>query len=189
MSSAIQMGNNQGVKPSYPTGAAVLHASFTRPNDAVAYASGDAVTDNTASAGCLVFANAGRSGLLWTAHLFLGKDPSAGTADFDLLIHDRMPTNGSFDNVAMAQDGTFASGDYDHIVGVFHFLAANKISFGANFNLYRPTGPLGEGHTGPFAFSGDGGLYGQLVTRSAWTPVANALISAKLHIDRQGVIR
>jgi hypothetical protein len=182
------MSNPETQQPSYPTGAAVIISSFARPNDAVAYAAGDAVTDNTGSAGYMVFPLAGKSGLLWTAHLFMGTDPSAGTADFDLLIYDRAPATGSFDNVAMALTGTIG-GDDSRIVGVFRFLSANKVSFGANFSHYRPTGPLGEGHTGPFAYAGDGGLYAQLVTRSIWTPVANTLFSAKLHIDRQGVIR
>jgi hypothetical protein len=184
MSAAIPMGVTETQKPSNPNGAAVLTFSFTRPNDAVPYAAGDAVTDNTASAGYLTFKNAGRSGLLWTAQLFWGKDPTAGTADFDLLVYDAPPTNGNFDNVAIALSNTQ---DYPNIVGVFHFLSANKISFGADFNVYRPTGPLGEGFTGPLAFSGDGNLYGQLVARSAFTPVANTFVNAKLHIDRQGV--
>jgi hypothetical protein len=186
---AIPMGNNEPIQPAYPTGAAVLQCSFPRPNDTVAYTAGDAITDNTASAGYMVFAGAGRSGLLWTAHLFMGTDATVGTPDFDLLVYDRPPVNGSNDNVAMALTGSIATGDQARIVGVFHFLAANKVTFGANFSLYRPTGPLGEGFTGPFAYSGDGGLYAQLVARSAFTPAANTLFSAKLHIDRQGVIR
>lgn len=155
--------------------------SFTRPNNTTAYAAGDVVT--AATAAVLEFAHAaphpGSGGVVIAATLIDGACQST-KGDFELWLFDTAPT---IDNDNAAWTPTDA--ELQALVGVIDFggtpLVGDATS-GAGGNVVYPTGaeanlPL------PFkCVNGSASLYGVLVVRNAYDPVAQETFAVRLLI-------
>jgi hypothetical protein len=159
-----------------------LKTAFFRPNDAAAYVAGDVVSDTTGASNFLLFSGAGRGGAVVGGTLTYCHTV---TAAFDLLLFDAPPP-GAVDNAALALTNV----QVGNLVGVLRFLDGQKVNVGTNVEVYRAVGPNNEVAVGPIAHcSADGNLYGQLVTRSAFTPAALTVVAIQLHNLQQAQAR
>lgn len=162
--------------------AIAIAASITRPNDTTAYAAGDAITDSTSSPTALAFSGAARvnggTGVVVGATLIDSANQST-KGDFDLFLFEASYTPDN-DNSGV----TPTDSELETCIGVIRFSAGDFVvgdaSSGASGNALC-LGPVAN----PFAFTCGGGstsLYGALVARSAYTPVANEKFTIRLRI-------
>lgn len=152
-------------------------ASFLRPNDANAYGAGDVVSDSTATARAIVFPNCGRGGLIHSASLVVAE---SDTADFDLFLFDQEPTN-FLDNAALA----LVTADQSKLLGVLRFLTGAKVNVGTNLEIYRAVSAGTDQALPPIGYTTtDGRIFGLLVTRSVYTPIAQCKFTIRLGIQR-----
>ncbi len=161
-------------------GPATLLASFQRPNDATAYAVGDVISDNSASARAIAFDGAGHRGLIHSVSI--GVEETT-TANLELWIFDAEPTN-QIDNTAFALTSTV---DLQKVVARFSLADAKKVLVGTGLNYYEAFGPTNNEPIGlprPYTTT-NGKLYALLVTRSAYTPTARCLYHVRLGVVRQ----
>lgn len=160
----------------FPQAFGPLLASFARPADVNAYTAGDVVSDSTGVAKAIVFPGAGKSGAIWNAYLSYG---DVKTADFDLLLFASEPTN-FLDNAALA----LVTADQAKLLGMLRFTNATKANLAAAIDLFRAVGPT-DLHATPISYATtDGNLYGLLVARTGFTPIASSKVVITLHADR-----
>jgi len=156
-------------------------ASYTRPADTTAYATGDVVCNSTTAPVVLTFtgmarANAG-TGRIVGARLI--SDSAAGTkGDFELHLFDLSTVTIQNDNAAWAPTDAHMLNE----VGPIAFGSAPYV--GSGNEIYR----LSEGAGGlPLAFkcaAADANLYGILVVRSAYTPANAGVITIELEVEQ-----
>tara|TARA_R110000803_G_scaffold51337_4_gene106236 strand:- start:18393 stop:18908 length:516 start_codon:yes stop_codon:yes gene_type:complete len=144
-------------------------SGFTRPANTAAYADGDVIFDTVAT-GVIQFDNAGASGSITNASVFMLQ---AATANLELFVFDAEPTNFG-DNTAL----TLVSGDFNKLVGVFTLADSTKKLGAAAVAIYESTTQGAIAYT-----STSGKLYGVLVTRSAFTPTSGTAYGAALHLQ------
>lgn len=151
--------------------------SFLRANDANAYGAGDVVSDNAGVARAIAFPNCGRGGLIVGASLVVAE---TDTADFDLFLFDQEPTNHA-DNAALA----LVASDQPKLLGVFRFLTGAKVNVGTNLELYRAVSAGTDQAVMPIGYTTTlGQLFGLLVTRTVYTPIAQCKFTIRLGITR-----
>lgn len=152
-----------------------VDVSMTRTNDTNAYAANDAITTATSSAAGYTFSGCARvvggCGTIIDANLILS-DPNAVVANLELWLFDTVPAIPN-DNAAFA----FSDSEAAKVVAVIKFYASDY-SDSSNNRVYHMANP-------PRMFKCDAAataLYGVLVTRTAFTPVAQSTFQAKLKI-------
>jgi hypothetical protein len=160
-------------------------AAFTRPADIVTYGANDVVSDSSATAKCLIFLDAGGQGIVQNATLSFH---DVQNIDFELWLFQSEPTN-FVDNAALA----LVNSDMRHCIGtfVFNYLNRRPANATGSHNIYRAD--LGVSVTGTglqtvdqgLAFhSASGALFGLLVTRTGFTPVASTRFDLSLSVVR-----
>lgn len=155
-------------------------ANVTRPNDTTAYAAGDAIANATSSAVVLTFTNAARAlgaGGVVMGALLLDEAAQATKGQFELYLFSAAPTVPN-DNAALA----LSAADLRNLVGVVNFgsnpYVTNAASGASGNCAYVATGvnlPFNCGTTVQ-------DLYGVLVVRNAYTPVAQERFDLVLQI-------
>lgn len=156
------------------TGYLTSLASFLRPDDTDDYASGDVIGDGAPAANAIVFPGCGRSGAIRRVSVNMEE---ADTVNMELWIFDEEPTNFQ-DNDAIA----LVSADLAKLVAVYELADTNKFLGDTAIIHYVTTNALGEGAPAPFATVGNN-LFGLLVTRSIFTPVALSKYHIRLGIE------
>lgn len=144
-------------------------SGFTRPANTTEYAAGDVIFDTVAT-GVIQFDNAGASGSITNASVFMFQ---AATANLELFVFDEEPTNFG-DNTAL----TLVAGDMNKLVGVFTLDNSAKKLGAAAVALYESTAQGAISYT-----STSGKLYGVLVTRSVFSPTSGSAYGASLHLQ------
>jgi len=156
-----------------------VSGSLTRPNDANVYAAGDAVTDSTTSPAQITFSGCARvnggSGVVLGA-LLVDSASQSTKGSFELWLFDA-PVTPDNDNAAF----TPADAELATLVGVIPFNSpfVGDATAGAGGNcVYDVTGlDL------PFVCGGGSqSLFGLLVVRNAYTPVALEDFTVRLRI-------
>ncbi len=152
-----------------------VEATLTRTNDTNVYAAGDAVTTATSSAAGYTFASCARvtggCGTIMDAKLILS-DVNATLADFELWLFDNVPAIPN-DNAAVS----FTDAEALDIVAIVKFGALDYADSALN-RIYHMSNT-------PRQFkcqTASSTLYGVLVTRTAFTPVASSTFHVKLDI-------
>ena len=146
---------------------------FDRPNNATAYGAGDVVADQDSvdtAANAIQFKGVGRSGRVTGAHIVMEE---ADTANLELWLFDQEPT-GQVDNAALA----LVAADNSKVIGVLAFADSAKFSGGAATKVYVPTLPTDIRYA-----ASDGTLWGLLVTRSAYTPIASQQFDVSIQVE------
>lgn len=158
--------------------AAVLAASFTRPNDGNIYASGDLVANST-SAGSVVplaFTNAtvaaGTAALLRAVRIRKSGTGTTG-ATFRLHLFSTSPTSSAGDNAAFATTGSA------NMIARFEIEVSQAYADGANGR-----GKSIQGDDVEFVIPAGDILYGLLEARGAYTPAANETFEIVLELLR-----
>lgn len=158
-------------------------ASWQRPDNATAYAAGDVISDSASVAAVLEFPKCvrrnGGSGAILRAHLSIDVNHAA-PPNFELYVFEDAPTD-HLDNAALA----LANDDLASLHAVFTLngSAAKVVNAAASpaGALYY-SAALDLAH--PFVCAADSrSLYGLLVTRSAFTPVAESKYIAHVELD------
>lgn len=168
--------------PKIGTWGKIATASVTRPNDTTAYAAGDAVTDSTSAPTVMTFSSAARinagTGTIIGAVLIDSANQST-KGDFDLFIFDTTYTPDN-DNAAF----TPTDAELQTCLAVISFTGTTAktgdATSGAGGNCIYPSAVVN-----PIEFqtlSGSQNLYGALVARNAYTPVANEVFTVRLRI-------
>ena len=159
-------------------------ASFIRPADATAYASGDLVANSTTAASVrpLMFANAvrqaGGSGRIRRGRLRKNSDDTTNPS-FRLHLFDSDPTMvapTSGDNGAIQLTGAMAS----HLGSIDFDMTAIDIHADGNWDSGVP-------HVGQeinFVVPGGTALYGLLEARAAYTPADSEVFAVTLEIQQ-----
>lgn len=147
-------------------------ASFTRPNDTTAYASGDIVANSTAAGSVVPMSfTVGRftgSGIFISRVQIAKSGTSTTNAAFRLHLFKDLPTVTSGDNAALAMGGL---ANYIGQVDVTVSQALNDGTKGFSDNTLRTI------HTFPTT---GGIIYGLLEARGIYTPVANEVFTVTL---------
>ena len=168
--------NLDAAPSAFPQAFAPAIASFARPADITAYGANTIVSDSKATAAVLQFPGVGPSGAVWNAYIAYG---DVKTVDFDLFLFSAEPTN-FIDGAAIA----FVAADQAKLLGVLKFTNAQKVNIAAAIDFYRAVGPT-DLHATPISYAtATGKLYGVLVARTAFTPIASSKVVVTLHIDR-----
>ena len=159
----------------------ISRASFTRPNDTTTYAAGDVMADSTSAATILTFDSAaayvGGSGIIQAVTGIDGAYQALGLAA-DLFLFDTAPASYGNDNAAF----TPTDAELLRAIGVATFSATGWSG-----------GDLTSGATGnaiqsvivslPFKCKVDRSkLYGILVARNAYVPIAQSPFYFNLHV-------
>ena len=148
-------------------------ANFARHTGTTGYVAAD-VYSGDGGAKVIVFPGCGRSGKVTrVGFLIEGGD----TINFELYLFDSEPTNHA-DNDPLA----LVSADALILLGVVDLSDTNKkvLTGGIGIHFYRSDDLAGE-----IAYvTGEGqNLFGLLVTRSVYTPVAEAKVHIRLHLE------
>jgi hypothetical protein len=152
-------------------------ATVTRPNDTNQYTAGDAISDSTSAPTVMTFRNAIRegSGAIQQAYLLDSANQST-KLDAELWLFSTAPTAVN-DNAAI----TFTDAELANLVAVIDFSVADaKVGLatsGAGGNAINIQGSLGI-PVSLQAHSND--LFGVLVARNAYTPVAQEAFTITL---------
>lgn len=151
---------------------------FARPNDTAGYAVGDAWSDSTSSAACFAFEATGCAGVIRSVALMHN---DSKTVDFDLHLYSAEPTNQT-DNVG----ATMTMDDAARQIGIiYRFTSAQKTTLNG-IDYYRAIPVTTVHDDAPRVFvAPEGRIYGLLVCRTIYTPVANAQVVIKLGIERE----
>lgn len=158
--------------------AKTVATSFTRPNDTTAYAAGDAVSDSTSAATVITFSSVARtsggSGVLLGASI-LDSANQATAGVFELWLFKTSPA-GQNDNAAVA----FTDAELANLVAVVP-LNTNYVgnsAAGASGNRIYDSDRVDKA----FVTSGSANLFGVLVVRNAYTPVALEIFTVTLYV-------
>lgn len=151
-------------------------ATFDRPADTTAYASGDAIADGTSAALVMTFTQCvpenGRGAKITGALLFKD-DASVTNCDIDLVLFNASPT--AFEDNA-AYDPSDA--EIQTIRGVISFVNGDAV-VGANNAMWHKTNL----DIVVKAAAGTQTLYGALVARGAYTPASAETFTVTLQIE------
>lgn len=157
----------------------VVNGSFTRPNDTTAYAAGDAVTDNTSTPSVITFSGCSRvnngSGVIVGVTLIDSANQSTA-GQFELWVFDTTFTPDNDNAVFSPTDAECAT-----LVGIVPLnlsyvgdatsgAGGNRVYIASNLNIPFQTG------------ASTTNLFGALVVRNAYTPVAQETFTARLRI-------
>lgn len=169
------------VSATLTTASVLITASFTRPNDTTAYAAGDAVTNSTSAPAALTFTSAadsnGGSGMIVGARL-VDSAAQATKGQFELWVFAgaAAPTPDN-DNAAF----TPTDAELANIITVIPFTTpyTGDATAGAGGNCVY----LADGVNAVFKCdSGTPNLFGLVVVRNAYTPVAQEVFTCILQI-------
>jgi len=158
--------------------AAVLAASFTRPNNETPYTSGDLVANNATARSVvpLAFTNAtlatGTAALLRAVRIRKSGTGVSG-ASFRLHLFSASPTSSAGDNAAFATTGSAS------MIARFDIDVSQAYSDGANGR-----GKSMQGDDVEFVIPSGNILYGLLEVRGAYTPGANEVFTVVLELLR-----
>lgn len=158
----------------------VISASFTRPNDTTAYASGDVINNSTSAPVVLTFPRAtvtqGQNFSIIAQAIMVDSANQTTKLEAELWLFDAAPTADN-DNAAF----TPTDAECANLLGVipFNTFFVGDATSGAGGNVvYRETNLTIPVKT----VAGDNAIYGVLVARSAYTPVAQESFTIKLGI-------
>jgi hypothetical protein len=158
-----------------------ITANFTRPNDTTAYAAGDAVTDSTSSPTKITFSNCARiangTGRITGVHM-VDSANQATKGVFELWVFDTSVTPDN-DNSAFTPTDT----ECGTLVGIvpLNVVYVGDATSGAGGNAVYYSGEIDR----PFTCTGSTrDLYGLMVVRNAYTPVAQEVFTFRLQIDQ-----
>jgi hypothetical protein len=143
-------------------------ATFTRPNDTTAYASGDLVANSTTAGSVtpLAFTLPSRRAKVYGVKIT--KSAAAVTnAKFKLHIYKSSPTPANGDNGAWSTTSSGWVGSIDVDMSVNTFTDTNTAS-------------STNSTTAPIVFTATGTVYGLLTATAAYTPAAQETISVSL---------
>lgn len=159
----------------------VQSASFTRPADTTAYTSGDVVGNSTTPSAVAPLEFAGmvraaiHSGILYGVEMDdQNNAPTPG--EFELWLFKASLTVGA-DNVP-AQASWNDSANLLAVVPLYTSYLLNQNAGGAGIRRYQ-SGFLGI----PYTAAANGSLYGILVARSAYTPIASEAFRITLRAE------
>jgi len=152
-----------------------VRMEFARDSGILAYAAGDVISAAGAAA-ALEFQGCGRSGLIHGAAIIMEE---TDTANLEVLLFDSEPTNFNDSDVL-----ALVNADIDKLIGRLTFADSAKALIGSGINHYVASLDT-QGENGiRFASAGNSkSLYGLLVTRSVYTPVASAKFHIHLNIE------
>jgi hypothetical protein len=157
----------------------VATLTITRPANTTAYTAGDEIADVAGTAAQRTFAAArvnNGTGVVTGCSLIYSNNPAA-TPSLELYLFDTDPTSAG-DNAAFAPtDAQLATS-----IGVITFPAPKVGTTGTSGNLIYDSGPV------TIEFAATGGttsLFGLLVTRIGFTPIANSeTLTLRLRIEQ-----
>lgn len=158
-----------------------ISATLTRPNDTTAYAAGDAVSDSTSAPTVITFSSAaraaGKTGEIVRA-LMVDSANVATKGSFELWLFNASVTPDNDNAVFTPTDAELAT-----CIGVIPFSLPyiGDATSGAGGNAIY-IGTLSE----PIKFtSASGNLFGLVVVRNAYTPVAQEAFTFMLDIEQR----
>ena len=147
----------------------IFIGTFTRPNDTTPYASGDVVANATSRPTALQFSCSGRSslgsGVLYGVSRDDQNNPNT-PGEFELWLFSASTTVGN-DNA----NANVSWNNLANLIAVIQLTSStltNSGSGNAGSRRYQSSSPLGI----PFVTDASGNLYGALVSKSAYTPIA-----------------
>lgn len=149
-------------------------ASFNRDTAITAYAAGNVVSDDGFTGKALIFPRCGTSGRIMHATLAYEE---VDVVDFELYLFDQEPT-GHADQTAL----TLVSADIPKLIGVYTFNDADKKTVAGGIAYYVAVADSESALPKSYT-SESGSLYGLLVTRSVFTPVASAKVHLRLQLE------
>lgn len=156
-------------------------AAVTRPNDTNTYAAGDAVTDSTSAPTIMTFASAARaanrSGSIVAARL-IDSASVAVKGSFELWLFDTTVTPDNDNAVFTPTDAEVLT-----CIGVIPFTLSyvGDATVGSGGNCIY-IGTLSE----PINFTSvTGNLFGEIVVRNAYIPVAQEIFTVQLSIEQR----
>ena len=159
----------------------ISEATFTRENDTTTYAAGDVMAASTTAAVALVFessaAYSGGSGIIQSVVLIDSAYQALGLAA-DLFLFNAEPASFGNDNAAF----TPTDAELQTLVGIVEFSATEwnggNLTSGANGNAVQL-----QTVSIPFKCANlTSKLYGVLVARNAYVPIASSPFFIRLHI-------
>lgn len=155
-----------------------LGATFTRPADTIAYASGDLVANNTTAGSVvpLTFTGSTRynagTGMVRRARLHTSST-SITSASFRVHLYDRIPTIANGDNAAWSTTVTGYLGSFEVVLDKAFSDGAKGIgvpSIGSEINFT--------------AAAGDTSVYALIEARAAYTPTSAEVFTLALEIHQ-----
>jgi len=159
----------------------ISEATFTRENDTTTYTAGDVMAASTTAAVALVFEasayQSGGSGIIQSATIIDGAYQALGLAA-DLFLFNAEPASFGNDNAAF----TPTDAELQTLVGIVKFTSTDwsggNLTSGATGNAVQlVTASI------PFKCANDRSkLYGVLVARNAYIPIASSPFFIRLHI-------
>jgi hypothetical protein len=158
-----------------------VSANFTRPNDTTAYTAGDVVANSTSAPVVMTFSNVvaanGKGGLIVNAKLLSSANQTT-KGEFELWLFHTAPAAQN-DNAACA----FSDAEMANVAAVIQFpsgyaFVGNAGAGAAGNVLYQPDQVNKKFKCG----ASDTSLYGVLVVRNAYTPVALEVFTVTLEI-------
>ena len=159
----------------------ITEATFTRENDTTTYAAGDVMAASTTAAVALVFessaASSGGSGIIQSAVIIDSAYQALGLAA-DLFLFSAEPASFGNDNAAF----TPTDAELQTLVAMIEFSALDwnggNLTSGANGNAVQIVTP-----SIPFKCANSTSkLYGVLVARNAYVPIASSPFFIRLHV-------
>jgi hypothetical protein len=158
-----------------------ISAGFTRPNDTTAYAAGDVVSNSTSAPTIMIFpratSQAGGNGIIQQAILVTSASV-ATKPDLELWLFDTTVTMDN-DNAAF----TPTDAEMLTLVGVIRFPTSSFVvgtaTAGAGGNAACDVQNLGIPIN---TKNGDNSLYGILVVRNAYVPVAEEVFTVRIKV-------
>jgi hypothetical protein len=159
-------------------------ASFVRPNNTTAYASGDLVANNTTAGSVVpmtfpIAVGNGRSINISSWGIYKS-GTTATNANFDLYLFDStaIPTCTAGDNAAFLASNVLAINKGSEYAG--KLTGGQMLGFGDGCkNVYLVTAP------GLIFRNANGVLYGVLVAAAAYTPSANEVFAVQLNLKHE----
>jgi hypothetical protein len=165
---------------------AIVQASYTRPPDTTAYATGDSVSNSTTAPTALAFTAArfnGGAGVITAAHFIDDSNPGTKpTLELWLFAGAAAPTPTN-DNAAIA----WSDADVANLVGVIEFLST-EVRVGGSPGNSVCTGRLGTLHNFRLPFRCGASvqtIWGMVVVRTAYTPANAGVLRFNLHIEQE----
>lgn len=150
----------------------VIDATLTRPNDTTPYAADDEISSSTSAPTILTLSNCARvsggSGYIHGATLITS---GVTATNLELHIYDTTSTPNN-DNAAFSPSDT----ESGTIAAVIPF----NSYFSTPNNRIFVSSPI----LAPFVTSGSANLYARLVTRSAFTPIAQETFKVRLRVSQ-----
>ena len=157
-----------------------ITATFTRPNDTTAYASGDQVSNSTSAPVAMTFTGCSRTELssgLITSVMLMDETNQGTLGSFEVWLFDTIPTINN-DNAAFApSQANLTNLLPGGVVAMGTGLIANTSSNTTGSVIFQQ-----RALSIPFRCSTTTNLYGCIVVRNAYTPIANEVFLIRLGI-------